>query len=317
MTRLWVALLLSMLWASPVFGQDASFLVSGLPTTVLHNDEIDASSELLAIMDDETGTGLLVFATTPTLTTPILGVAAGTSVVWDQGTADTAIVSFRSTTDVGTGMTTLPLSAFDVAANAYLTIGKKSATSGGAYIVAVGESADSESLYFEAWTGTPATTDTTATRGVMNFYVGQHDNSNADADMAANSSGFTWGEITSAGAYATRMLLKADDGELHLGNTTLVALDGEDDIAAVRGLQRYNSRDVGIILTDVEPSQPIYDYEELRRIGVIGEKDDEGETLIRVQPYLSLHDGAIHQLNIKMQEMAQEISALRAELDAR
>src|SRR3989344_635929 len=46
---------------------------------VLLETEIDASSELLALMDDETGTGLLVFATTPTLTTPVLGVATGTS----------------------------------------------------------------------------------------------------------------------------------------------------------------------------------------------------------------------------------------------
>ena len=46
---------------------------------VLLETEIDASSELLALMDDETGTGLLVFGTTPTLTTPVIGAATGTS----------------------------------------------------------------------------------------------------------------------------------------------------------------------------------------------------------------------------------------------
>ena len=40
--------------------------------TLLHNDMIDASSELLNIMDDETGTGALVFGTSPTFTTSIL-----------------------------------------------------------------------------------------------------------------------------------------------------------------------------------------------------------------------------------------------------
>lgn len=45
---------------------------------VLNNDEIDASSELLAIMDDETGTGLLTFATSPTFTTSIVVNGAGT-----------------------------------------------------------------------------------------------------------------------------------------------------------------------------------------------------------------------------------------------
>lgn len=44
---------------------------------VLNNDEIDASSELLAIMDDETGTGLLTFATAPVFTTNIDIAAAG------------------------------------------------------------------------------------------------------------------------------------------------------------------------------------------------------------------------------------------------
>ena len=43
---------------------------------ILLETEIDASSELLAIMDDETGTGLLVFATSPTFTTSIIMGAA-------------------------------------------------------------------------------------------------------------------------------------------------------------------------------------------------------------------------------------------------
>ena len=48
---------------------------------VLNADEIDASSELLTLMDDETGTGLLVFGTSPTFTTdivfPALSIEAG------------------------------------------------------------------------------------------------------------------------------------------------------------------------------------------------------------------------------------------------
>lgn len=39
---------------------------------ILIETEIDASSELLAIMDDETGTGALVFGTAPTIATPIM-----------------------------------------------------------------------------------------------------------------------------------------------------------------------------------------------------------------------------------------------------
>ena len=49
-------------------------------------DTIDTSVELLAIVTDETGTGALVFATSPTLVTPVLGTIAS-----GGGTALTAL----------------------------------------------------------------------------------------------------------------------------------------------------------------------------------------------------------------------------------
>ena len=60
-----------------------------LPTTTgtiaLLQDKLSAfaattSSELAGVISDETGSGLLVFATSPTLTTPVLGVASATSI---------------------------------------------------------------------------------------------------------------------------------------------------------------------------------------------------------------------------------------------
>ena len=51
-------------------------------TNILRETEIDASSEMLAIMDDETGTGAMCFATEPTFTTGINvnGYASSTSI---------------------------------------------------------------------------------------------------------------------------------------------------------------------------------------------------------------------------------------------
>lgn len=49
---------------------EAATLTEG-GVAVHNNDEMDASSELLAIIDDETGTGVLVFGTAPTFTTSI------------------------------------------------------------------------------------------------------------------------------------------------------------------------------------------------------------------------------------------------------
>ena len=49
----------------------SSIVLQETGVDVLNNNEIDASSELLAIMDDETGTGALCFATAPVFTTNI------------------------------------------------------------------------------------------------------------------------------------------------------------------------------------------------------------------------------------------------------
>jgi len=47
---------------------------------LISKELIDASSEIAAIVSDETGTGVLVLATSPTLVTPTLGVATATSI---------------------------------------------------------------------------------------------------------------------------------------------------------------------------------------------------------------------------------------------
>ena len=56
--------------------------VTGLATTAgkLSQFAATTSSELAGVISDETGSGALVFATSPTLTTPILGVASATSI---------------------------------------------------------------------------------------------------------------------------------------------------------------------------------------------------------------------------------------------
>ena len=62
-----------------------------------------SSSTLATALSDETGTGLVVFNNSPTLVTPVLGAATGTSVVWSgQDTAS----NFAAT---GSGANTLPV----------------------------------------------------------------------------------------------------------------------------------------------------------------------------------------------------------------
>ena len=66
-------------------GTDASSVAFGAGGTVAYtSNKLSAfsattSSELAGVISDETGSGALVFATSPTLVTPVLGVATGTS----------------------------------------------------------------------------------------------------------------------------------------------------------------------------------------------------------------------------------------------
>lgn len=218
---------------------------------------------------------------------------------------------------VATGATTLPLSPYDIETDDYLLVGEIAAATGGLYMVGMAESTVAVAAHFEFWGGAPATTDTSSSLAACNFFVGQHDGANADADMAANSNAFAWGEIDSAGARQTRMLLKADDGELHLGNATLVALDTEDDVQAVRALQVVRTDGRGIVRNRFDRERPAYDYGALHALGVVGERDAAGEFLIRVQPYLNLHDGAIWQLHTRVSALEEGIRHLLANPDDR
>jgi hypothetical protein len=61
-------------------GLPVSTGVSGLGTGVATFLATPSSANLAAALTDETGTGALVFATSPTLVTPVLGVATATSI---------------------------------------------------------------------------------------------------------------------------------------------------------------------------------------------------------------------------------------------
>ena len=83
----------SMVMVSPVLGTPTSGTltnctglpvttgISGLGTSVATFLATPSSTNLRAALTDETGTGSAVFATTPTLVTPVLGAATGTSLV--------------------------------------------------------------------------------------------------------------------------------------------------------------------------------------------------------------------------------------------
>lgn len=84
-------------------GLPVSTGISGLGSGVATFLATPSSSNLISAITDETGTGSLVFATTPTLVTPVLGAATGTSLALSSflNEAQGADIASASTTDIG------------------------------------------------------------------------------------------------------------------------------------------------------------------------------------------------------------------------
>ena len=232
--------------------------------------------------------------------------AAGQA-AFHQQAADGIHLTLRSS-DVATGLSSIVLGP-NVVTTDYFAIGKAAATTGGAHIMSLAESGATEALHIEAWGGSPATTDASSSLACINIFGGEHNGSNADADMAGNSNLLAVGEIDSSNARLTRFVLKADDGELHLGNSTLVALDTEDDIMLVRGLQIAGAgpEKEGVIESMYDPHNPFNNYDTLRSMGLVGERDKEGFSLYPLQPRIALHEGALWQLFNDVMDVAQSL----------
>lgn len=79
------------------------------------------SAQLAGVISDETGSGVLVFGTSPTLTTPVIGVATGTSVALTNASGAQATFKYDASN----------YASFTAASNGDLTIATTSGSSGG------------------------------------------------------------------------------------------------------------------------------------------------------------------------------------------
>jgi len=237
-----------------------------------------------------------------------------TGLTINQAGADNQILCFKSS-DVSHGLTTATIQQ-DVEVDDFYTMHKVNGPTGGISIQIVNEHSVGFALVEEAFCGSPDTSDATNSGAACAYFVAEHNGSNGLVDMAANSNGYLWGEITSGGTRTVRMILKADDGELHLGNTTLVALDDEDDISLVRAMQYESSGGVGMKpkpWTTEDYGVPTFSHEKLMEIGVLGEKDADGNCLMRVQPRFAMNEGAIWQNHVRHMEL---VNCLRSLVEA-
>ena len=108
---------------------------------------------------------------------------------------------------------------------------------------------------------------------------------------------------------ATQLILKGN-GELHLTNTTIAAIDTEDDAMLIRQLDLVGHKDkeinpAGVIETEWDNFIERNDAK-LKDIGVLSSEND----FIVVQPWIKLANGAIWQQRAMFETMKKDIKLL-------
>jgi hypothetical protein len=117
---------------NPIAGSitgNAATVTNGIYTTSKISDlAATTSAEIAGKISDETGSGTLVFATSPTLVTPTLGEATATSVKFSGSTSGTATLAAPA--DAGTTTFTLPAASGTLALTSDITSGTATNFSG-------------------------------------------------------------------------------------------------------------------------------------------------------------------------------------------
>jgi hypothetical protein len=233
----------------------------------------------------------------------------------NQGTADNQAFCLKSS-DIATGLTTGTITQ-DMETDDWFSVSKRDGATGGVLFTVLREDGGAGTVWeVQAYGSTASTADNTGEEGPLHLFAAEHDGSNGLVNAPTDANLLTV-QSWSGGAKTTRLLLKADDGELHLGNTTLVALDDEEDIQYVRAMQFETSHGTGMAKTPWDTTDygiPPFSHQMLMDIGVLGEKDENGECLFRVQPRFAMNEGAIWQLYCHNRTLAERVETLERRL---
>tara|TARA_R110002124_G_scaffold810_1_gene4047 strand:+ start:411 stop:1772 length:1362 start_codon:yes stop_codon:yes gene_type:complete len=217
----------------------------------------------------------------------------------NQGANDNEILALKSS-DVAHGVTGV------TETDTYGLLKKISGAAGGLDVAGFIESASTVGLRLSGTSGED-TSDTSGSNAMVRISANKI---NGTAQAAVGATGNILAVQNQA---TTRMILKGN-GDMHITNTTLISLDGEDDVSMVRAFQRSASDGLGMVMTEWDKNVTANE-EDLRRVGVLSSTSD----FVIQQRMNSLLGGSVWQLHVAQKEMQKvyetEIAELKGQLN--
>ena len=205
----------------------------------------------------------------------------------NQNTNDNFILTFKSTGDVNHGITSV------AETDTYFAMRKASGTTGGLTMESLSEATTAAFILSTATTeDTTDDSSSTATIDIRSFLKSGTSRTalgNTANIFAVNNGG------------TTRFLIKGN-GDIHATNTTITALDGEDDLALVENLKNYTGG------KNYQHRVTKKQKEKLEEIGVI--KGD----FLNIQTMHALELGAITQMWKAVCKVAKKIGISEKEM---
>ena len=246
------------------------------------------------------------------------GATAGAYMMWDQSedkliidqsTDDAEALILRSSTDVDHGFT----SGFvGTSTETYFSVrkmigGSGDGTGGGAILQAfAGDTANDRVLSFYVGGGTADTTQTTSGKGLVDYYIVEHNGSNVMQNITANGNVFAI--RARVGGSTVARLIVDEDGDLY-SVTSAQTFDQYDDAQMVRALDQVK----GDVIRDKWDDYVTYNEQALIDADVLGGPISEGG-MTNVTQLQRLHNGAIWQGYVRQQELQERVEELETKL---
>lgn len=306
-----------------------SATVSELVTVGVTTTELDAESGLT--YDGTTlivATDLIMSGVSTIFINGTQNANMAIGVTIDQDTSDDQILSLKSNADVSHGLTT-GVPRGDVEVDDFFTLQKYTATGGGAYLLALAENNTQDiALGIDAYGGLGQTTDTTTSLGLITMVAAEHSGTNTVIAAPTDQNIFVIRSSAGGATEVTRLILKGDDGELHLGVATTVGLQNHDDIRLISDFENF--RTIGQLEPDFLTMKASGGYDRLVEIGLIANVTEEEwnngvRPLYAVQRSMHLLNGAVRQGYGRMEALLDVLetrdpslrAAMRTEMAAR